>query len=400
MNVEAYGCYTIQSSLADPGGDCFIHVPNAGLDPGRVIAMWGYDSRGVDFTDHFEFVAIPAPVVDNVFFLVNRRSGLPLRVRGDHVIQGVAVDSTEAERSEQGAQWVLEPVDDEFRIMSLLTGFYLSPRDFRTVDGTGLSLVAPVLRAGLDDRVRHFRLGRVASLMGRLPEPVTAKGARFAKLKSIDTELPDRTPALLREVEVLPFFVVVDPSYPPSRQVQVSPYYTLRLSKLWSKVFDRQLDGIVERETEETTETGLTTVDAQSVMSTFSWSVSAEASAGYKGYGVSASMKLTSQLAGETKRTSESSSEHREQHQLVESIVYPAIGQPYRLVSWRPVDRYELCRKDGSLVQSWDVVRTEQEVIDVFPRSVTIPPTVPSQRDPGRSARRLARKEAVAVPVA
>ena len=30
-------------------------------------------------------------------------------------------------------------------------------------------------------------------------------------------------------------------------------------------------------------------------------------------------------------------------------------------------------RKDGSSVASWDVVRTEEEVIDVFPRSVKTP---------------------------
>jgi hypothetical protein len=396
VNITGYGCYTIQSCLGQLGRDCYIHIPSAGIDAGRVITMWGYDTRGVDFTDHFEFVTIPTPGVDNAFYLVNRRSGLPLRVRGDHVVQGVAVDATEAERTDPGAQWVLEPTGDEFRIMSLLTGLYLAPRDFKTTDGTGLALVAPVLRPGLDDRVRHFRLSAVDALMGKLPEPVTTKGPRFAKLKGLDTELPDRTAPVLREVEVLPFFVVVDPSYPPSRQVQVSPYYTLRLSTLWSKVYDRQLDGIVERETEETTETGLTTIDAESVMSTFSWSVSAEASAGYKGMGFSASLKLTSKLAGETKRTHEASSEHREQHQFVESILYPAIGQPYRLVTWRPVDRYELCRKDGSLVQSWDVVRTEQEVIDVFPRSVTIPPPVQSRRDSDRTARARARQQ---VPV-
>lgn len=396
MNIEGYGCYTIQSCLGQLGRDCYIHIPGAGIDSGRVITMWGYDTRGVDFTDHFEFVTIPTPGVDNAFYLVNRRSGLPLRARGDHVVQGVAIDATEAERTDPGAQWVLEPIGDEFRIMSLLTGLYLAPKDFKTTDGTGLALVTAVLRPGVDDRVRRFRLSAVDTLMGKLPEPATSKETRFAKLKGLDTDLPDRTAPALREVEVLPFFVVVDPSYPPNRQVQVSPYYTLRLSTLWSKVFDRQLDGIVERETEETTETGLTTIDAQSVMSTFSWSVSAEASAGYKGMGFSASMKLTTKLAGETKRTSEASAEHREQHQFVESILYPAIGHPYRLVSWRPVDRYELCRKDGSLVQSWDVVRTEQEVIDVFPRSVSIPPPAQSRRDPDRTARAQARKQ---VPV-
>lgn len=372
MAIEGYGCYTIQSSLGQPGRDCYIHIPGAGIDAGRVISVWGYDTRGVDFTDHFEFVLIPAAGVDNVFSLVSRRSGLPLRARGDHVTQGVASDTTQTERTDQGAQWVLEPVDDEFRIMSLLTGNYLAPRDFKTVNGTQLALVAPVLQPGLDDRVRRFRLTKVASLMGIVPPPAKAKGARIARLKDLDTDLPDRTPPVLRELEVLPFFAVVDPAFPANRQVQVSPYYTLRLSTLWSKVFDRQLDGIVKRETEETTETGLTTVDAESVMSTFSWSVSAEASAGYKGGGFSASMKLTSKLAGETKRTSQSSAEHRQQHQLVESVVYPATGRPYRLVTWRPVDRYELCRRDGSVVQSWDVVRTEQEVIDVFPRDVTV----------------------------
>ena len=82
------------------------------------------------------------------------------------------------------------------------------------------------------------------------------------------------------------------------------------------------------------------------MLSTFSWPVAAEASAGYKGMGFSASMTLTTKLAGETKRTSQASAEHREQHPFVESILYPAIGHPYRLVSWRPVDRYELCHKD------------------------------------------------------
>ena len=398
MNIDSYGCYTIQSCLGQLGRDCYIHIPSAGIDSGRVITMWGYDTRGVDFTDHFEFVTIPTPGVDNAFYLVNRRSGLPLRARGDHVVQGVAVDATEAERTDPGAQWVLEPLlGDEFRIMSLLTGLYLAPKDFKTTDGTGLALVAAVLRPGVDDRVRHFRRLRRRHPDGQsFPEPAASKKARFATLEGLDTEAarPHAAgaargggPALLRGRRPVVPPEPAGPGVAVLHAAAVDP---------GSRVFDRRLDGIVERETEETTETGLTTIDAQSVMSTFSWSVSAEASAGYKGMGFSASMKLTTKLAGETKRTSETSAEHREQHQFVESILYPAIGHPYRLVTWRPVDRYELCRKDGSLVQSWDVVRTEQEVIDVFPRSVTIPPPAQSRRDPDRTARAQARKQ---VPV-
>ena len=42
-------------------------------------------------------------------------------------------------------------------------------------------------------------------------------------------------------------------------------------------------------------------------------------------------------------------------------------------------------------MQSWDVVRTEQEVIEVFPWSVSIPPPALSQREPDRTARAPAR---------
>ena len=85
--------------------------------------------------------------------------------------------------------------------------------------------------------------------------------------------------------------------------------------------------------------------------------------------------------------------QHANLKQLLELMITPAARS----------SRYMGIERDVIAVASvrcTDVVRTEQEVIDVFPRSVTIPPTVPSQRDPGRSARRLARKEAVAVPVA
>ena len=393
MKIVGYGCYTIQSALGAPGQDCYLHVPMAGIDAGRAMAMWGYDARGVDFTDHFEFVLIPTPGLDDTYSVVNRRSGLPLRVRGERVVQGAAPGCSAEEASDQAAEFVFEPVDGEYRIVSQLTGRYLAPRGFKTANGTELVLVDPVLPSGTDDRVRRFRLTQVAGLMGKVPEPADNPGARFARLKSLDTDLPDQTSPVLREIEVVPFLAVNDPVYPVHRQVQVSPYYTLQMSTLWSKLLDRQLDGIVERETEESSETGLTTLDAESVMSTFSWSVSAEASVGYNKFGFSGSLKLASKLAGETKRTTHSSSEHREQHVFTETIHYPAIGRPYRLVRWRPVDRYELRRKDGSLVHSWDVVRTEQEVIDVFPRTVKVPAPAMSDRASDRTARARARRE-------
>jgi hypothetical protein len=162
---------------------------------------------------------------------------------------------------------------------------------------------------------------------------------------------------------------------------------------LWAKVFDRQLDGIVERETEETAETGLTRMAADSVRATFSQSISATAAVGYKGYGFSASVSVTGKLSAESERTSQQSQTASQAHMFTETILYPAVGKPYRLAKWRPIDRYELKRIDGSLVASWDAMRTEEEVIDVFPRNVDAPERKLPISEADRRVRAAARKQ-------
>lgn len=383
--IEGYGCYTIQSALGAPGKDAYIHIPRASLATNEVITLWGYHSRGVDFTDHFEFVLIPVPDTDGTFYLVNHRSGLALQIPKDVVPapvtqgtpgEGDPKNPADDELFERAAQFVLEPATDPttgealYRLANQMTGKYLAAKDGVIGNGTPLVGMPAIDTQQAPDVQRRFlfRLTPVAALMGRVPKPQTVSGPRFPQLDDLNTDLPRDTEPVLREIEVVPFFRISDAAYPAYRQVAVSPYYTLGLSTLWRKVFDRQLDGIVKRETTEATETGLTTFDAQSVASTFSWSVSTEVQAGYKGVGFSASAKVTAKLAGETKRTSESSEEQRQAHRFTETIVYPATGSPYRLVKWRPVDRYELRRKDGSLVARWDAVRAEEEVIDVYPR--------------------------------
>ena len=342
MKLDAYGCYTIQSALGAPQKEGYIHVPFASIADGQEIRLWTWDSTGRT-VDHFEWLLVPIPGTDHTYYIVSRRSGLPLRVRGNEIVQGLAAQTTTAEKCEQATQWLFEPDETGamFRIANQLTGHYLAAWDAQTANDTKLSAPESIIEKGKNDQFRLFRLQHVTTLMGDLPKPITKAGPRIPQLKNLHTDLPAQTEPVLREIEAMPFLAINDPIYPPHRQVDISPYYTLALSTLWRKVFDRQLDGIVERETEEITETGLTTLDAQTVASTFSWSVSTEAQVGYKGFGFNASLKVAAKLAGETQKTTQATSERRQGHMFTETILYPAIGKPYRLAKWRPVDRYE-----------------------------------------------------------
>ena len=53
MNLTAYSCHTIQSAAGAPGKDGYLHIPGASLTPGTAITVWGMETRGVDFTNHF-----------------------------------------------------------------------------------------------------------------------------------------------------------------------------------------------------------------------------------------------------------------------------------------------------------------------------------------------------------
>jgi hypothetical protein len=407
MNLTAYSCHTIQSAAGAPGKDGYLHIPGALLTPGTAITVWGMDTRGVDFTNHFEFVLIPVPESPNTFYLANRRSGLVLQVvpegapQGGRVIQavageGVAGDPADDEAAHRAAQFVFESVDGEvFRIANQLTGTYLAVAAGKRTNGSPLLAVPAMGAAQPVDK--DFRLTQVADLMSAVPVPATKAGPRIPHPKNLESDLPDSTEPLLRQIDVIPYFMVQDSVFPRHRQVEASPFYTLGLKTLWRRAFDRQLDGVVERETVETTETGLTSIDARSVASTFSWSVSAEASVGYKRFGFSASLKVASKLAGETSKTVSSSEEHRQAHLFTETILYPATGEPYRLIKWRPVDRFELRRKDGSLVDSWDSVRPDEEIIDVSPTKLAPRTRKMPATEADRAARSLERKELAAV---
>lgn len=379
MELAPYSCFTIQSTAGSPGGEGYVHIPYASIDKNVVITAWALDGRGVDFTNHFEFVLVPVADAEHTFYVVNRRSGLALQVRPSargpvgEVIQtrpgeGRVDDPSDDEVAARYAQFVFEEVGDgAFTISNLQTGTYLGIE--KGVTDNGVPIVAvPAMGETPTEAITTWRLTLVKSMLGRLPSPAVTAGPRVPQLKNLQTDLPDATETRLRQLDLLPFFMISDPIYPLHLQVEASPYYTLRLLTMWRRVYDRQLDGIVERETTQSTETGLSTLDAHSVASTFSWSVEAEAKVGYKGWGVSASMQVSSKLAGETSRAAQSSEERHQTQRFTETILYPAVGYPYRLVKWHPIDRYELRRKDGSLVAAWDSVRPEEEIIDVYPR--------------------------------
>ena len=160
--------------------------------------------------------------------------------------------------------------------------------------------------------------------------------------------------------------MVNDPGMAPYRQVEKSPYYRMTRSLRWEKLRDRLLDGLTTRKSTETITVGMTQVDAASVASTFSWSVEVSAEAGYSGALFSASMSVTTKMAGEVARTRQHSAEHRTDRTFAEEITYPTCDSEYRIVTWAAADVYELRRTDEHRIHEWSMIREGEEATDLF----------------------------------
>lgn len=180
VNLTAYGCYAIQSTLGTPGGAGYIHIPNASLDTDTPITLWGYDTRGVDFTNHFEFLLIPVPEAENTFYIVNRRSGLALQVAdartpgGPPLIvqgkpgEGKPDDPSDDELAARASQFVFEPTRERgvFMIANQSTGTYPAAQGAKTANGIPLEAL-PAIQAtkGTDEARRRFRLQLITKMM-------------------------------------------------------------------------------------------------------------------------------------------------------------------------------------------------------------------------------------------
>lgn len=367
LKIKKYGFYRVRSILGIEGNSGYWHVGRGSREKGKGITVWAI-KPAPPFTNHFEYMFIEAGETDT-YYIVNRRSGLPLYVRGNADRVPLTQDRYRA-ASDAEYRFIVSQVNGStgstFRIKSYPNGNRLLVDNADPKNGKGIFSYAE-----LPEELKHdqFELEWVED--GLAPEQREDGGALystrgFPRVKSLDDEVGLSTEARLLAEEVVPFLSVNDPGLTPYRQVECSPFYTLRHSLRWDKTRDRLLDGLTKHESQETTTVGMTQMDAASVSSTFSWEVEVTAEAGYEGPGFSASMSVSSKLAGEVAKTRQHSTEKRTDRSFTETITYPGLGHEYRVVTWAVVDVYELCRADKQTIFRWSATREGEEATHLF----------------------------------
>ncbi|MCU0300147.1 MAG: hypothetical protein MUF35_00900 [Candidatus Nanopelagicales bacterium] len=376
MDVDDYGVCMVQCRLGRPAPvrSGYWHVPFATREAGATIAQYTLEARHVPFTDHFEFLFIPDGESGDTHYIVNRRSGLCLRLASADKGAPLVQETYQPER-DRDHRFVLEPAGADgtsVRFVSCLNGNLLVV-DQAKPDNQLRILAYPEAAIPVERQHHLFDLLPVDATVPMPPADETLPPDELRSvphLSSLDQELPKSVPtrgrARVLDRAHLPFFAVNDPVLPPYRQVTLSPYYTVAHWLRWDRVRDRLLDGVTQRVTTEVSTVGMTQVDAYSVRTTFHWSVEASVEAGYKGVAWSGSARVSTQLGGEVEKTRQHSGEERVDRSVTEEITYPALGRPYRVVRWVPVDVYELLATDGRVVTTWSVTREQEEATDVF----------------------------------
>jgi hypothetical protein len=415
VEIMDYGFYTIQCTFngrfpTNPHAG-FLHVPRAGRVPCG-ITQYDLDPQSPEpyGNQHFHWLFIEAggrthrDILDqggNVvtdrrsYYIANRRSGLCLRAPNKPGFQHLLQDHYARNRDEE-FRFVLEPVEDAphtCRLLSYASGAALIVhparpdiklpimvnRDVPSTVAVGGTVADEEL-----DKLGHatFRLEYLQRLVDpeqraiALEQRDAGSGAagrppRLASLNQVlPLSFPESSRAPVMEQQTLPFFMINDPDLVYFRQIEVTPFYTLKHRQRWDMVLDRQFDGKAERETTETVVVGITNFDASSFSSTFKWSVETESEAGYEGGGFSASLKVTARIEKAVEQARQRSSEHREDRTTSETVRYPKLGYPYRIVTWVPADVYELYRTDEpEPVIAWTVRREGQNVTSIFPEA-------------------------------
>lgn len=391
MSIQDYAFYRIKNVRSSGEANTekgHVHLPGASMKSGTAITQWDYDNRGVEFTDHFEFLLIEVEreaAGDQSYYIVNRRSGMCLVI--DDTADGAPLKQMQWPPMQDEipqpmmAQFVLQPVpgfEDRYRIMSQYAGTYLLVETTTDPpDSNGNPLRAfneyNLPKANMDELEQlYFTLTHVGAAVPLPKLEADADGDtrdQLKRVKRMSDALPRATELVLLEYDTIPFFWVNDPVYPAYRQVAVTPYYTLRRSRLWQKMYDKELDGVVERASTETIRIGMTTVDIQSYRSAFKSSTETKGGGGakvsFKFFEIGGSGSVAKKLENEVETTIERKLTQEVERTTEDRITYPSVGHPYRIARWRPTDRYELCRADDRAIYNWDVVREDEEVIDV-----------------------------------
>lgn len=388
MKVENYGTYTIRSALAESGG--YIHIPFVKIDDTTwafvytacVARIWRSEVDIATTNGAADFVFIEADS-DPTYYIVNRRSGLCLGLQGA-ANASLLWQAPYNPAMDAAFRFILEPAGEDFQLVNCLSGLIVLIKGGRPVHGAELLGWDPAEPAA--GALSRFELERVAD-----PVPVPMEESRpdpWLRLHPENWPSPltsltgtcQAGPPTIGATDVLPFFMVNDPGYSFRRQVEDSPYYEFTHSVQWTMIRDRVFDGRTAEKTVEATSVGMSRTAAFSLENTVKTVKQTSFGAGFdpeieakgvKAKGISAKFGVSKTASRETHVAIDTSAEGRVDQSTTEEVEYPALGYRYRIMTWRPMDVFELRRADHSLVDCWTSTRDDQEYVDFYPEKAS-----------------------------
>jgi hypothetical protein len=197
------------------------------------------------------------------------------------------------------------------------------------------------------------------------------------RVTSLAVPPPERSPYYLIGEVILPATYVNDSYYSDRiRQVENNPYYILCRERYWDRSSGRgwyhKHHGGTEDVRENTIRTGITTTEAKSIEEMVGIKFTASSSINFTmdlpgGGKLSATSAISTEITKNLKVV-QSVSTTRVEEEIQKVIVkLPASGREIVRVGWSLVDRYTLKRKNGSVVDMWELVEKGTLVEDSFP---------------------------------
>ncbi len=395
MKIEDYGTYTIRSTVGKEGG--YVHIPWSVRVP-ALTAIWG-PADIAPTMGGCEFMFIEADD-DPTYYIVNRRSGLCLRMvdaENNAPLWQAAYDPAR----DSAFRFAVEPVGEDIQLVNCFRGQVVMILSGKPVHAAALVGWDPRTAEAAIETWKHnrFELTQVATYPVAIEEPApdpwsVRLAKRPARVKSLGVrcEGGDETPVAK---DIVPFFMVNDPAYSITRQVDDSPYYQFVHSIRWTMIRDRVFDGRTKLTTTETSSFGMSHQVATSLEHTmktvkqtsFEAGIDPEIEAkGVKAKGISAKFGVSKTASRETRVAIDTFTATHADRSTKEEVEYPALGYRYRIVTWRPMDVFELQRADGQLVDSWTSIRGDEEYVDFFPDKA--PATTGTTKTPTRPKRK------------
>jgi hypothetical protein len=198
------------------------------------------------------------------------------------------------------------------------------------------------------------------------PQSTTGVIGDIPRFTSMEQDLKDSAPVLVAEM-LYPYFLVED-SLPNSTKIQQHPYYIMRKSQFWKKLYQQEFPaGQGVKQTAKYT-VGMKQTEVEVMEKTIGFSIGSDV-------GLFFSEKLkglfTVSVTGGLKVTKTSSNERSKSEEKIDEVTF-STGSGVVLAKFALANEYSIHRADDVLVQApWQVIDDQQTRTEQFPNAPT-----------------------------